>query len=1172
MLAQKKKFNLKISKNPSNYLKSHLIDYLRDLGIKGVSQFSKNELVKLITDVKFKRKRDVINKIVNKAKQSHKLIKNTEKELKKIEKDDKEDEKQIKEGMSLIKEIYTNKLSKLNKELDDEDIEQISEALNLMLEIEKNKILKEIKEVKEVKERKEIAEGMELIREINNEKLNEKERQEIEEGMEIMREIDYNKSLKDLNRLLRRNRFVKSNEGIIKQDPPIEITTQSFDELIYNPVLSLFNETFYEHLEKLHTNLYKNDKIMSANIKVFYAYALDDQDDDDDVPQYAIYSHSKSIIFDKNITFIEDPLKPDSFFRIPVDNAVSGMQTVKLGYMLIYEVKKGKVLGKDELKKLKAYKPSSNRKFHELTCSSTTNDKICIYESFMDIIGLTELKYLRKTEKRKELTYEMLENEGEDILKNVIEGNLIKSLQLLTIKYKTKILIVFYQEKESDNKDYPILVNNGEYKNISFDELNEYENTKAMLYDKNNHVAPFIIKCKANTEVKKYVNHTFKLNPNTLKVKQKDENKEIESRKIKNILGYDCEVYSEDKSMNSIVYCITVYGILHGEIIKKKWYGENVINKFIDYIDSIATKINNEKSRPKGEIEKIYIYGFNNSNFDNLLIYKELYNKDHRTKYNFTSSSIKKIEYNNIHIFDLCLFYSGSLKKVCNDFDLDIEKGVYPYTFPNKNNLYYCGKIPSIEYYNNEKDYLKACEELGENEFNLKKITKKYCLLDSQLVYELAKKHIKESIGFINGKLYDTQKCGTGAGVAKKMFQNIFQLDVLEQSPDKIIEREKQAYKGGRTEVFKKYFKSDGITKMYNIDANSSYPASMVEMMPYKYIKTLVYNENVRQIDEITEYFNYYAKVEYMGNDDNFIPNILTRVSTKNVIPCRKTDYMFIWGIELIEAIKNNCKVTIKECDFYEPKAIFKEYIEHFYNKRLEIKETNKSKSSYYKLLLNSLYGKFGQRQFYKKTIVKNTVELYEKLGKNSVLIDYIMLDNNTILMEYDEKNSYNNSIGKLMRFSSYITASGRTRLSKMMRKIGHEHVYYCDTDSIFTTKKPLDKYISKSKLGLWKYETKTPIIEGLFLAPKFYYYEDENKDSIKKGKSINANKLIKNDYVNLINNDVETVPQTNLMFYRSFNGVKIQNTTRKVKTVYNKRIWNGNDSKAFEIINDWNK
>lgn len=41
-------------------------------------------------------------------------------------------------------------------------------------------------------------------------------------------------------------------------------------------------------------------------------------------------------------------------------------------------------------------------------------------------------------------------------------------------------------------------------------------------------------------------------------------------------------------------------------------------------------------------------------------------------------------------------------------------------------------------------------------------------------------------------------------------------------------------------------------------------------------------------------------------------------------------------------------------------------------------------------------------------------------------------------------------------------------------------------------------------------------------------------------------------------------------MFFRSFEGIKIEKTIRTLRTIYNKRIWNGNDSIAFKDIKSW--
>ena len=222
----------------------------------------------------------------------------------------------------------------------------------------------------------------------------------------------------------------------------------------------------------------------------------------------------------------------------------------------------------------------------------------------------------------------------------------------------------------------------------------------------------------------------------------------------------------------------------------------------------------------------------------------------------------------------------------------------------------------------------------------------------------------------------------------------------------------------------------------------------------------------------------------------------------------------------------------------------------------------------FYKLLLNSLYGKFGQKTFTSTEIVNNSQEMYNNLGQFDRLINFEVV-NNKIIMEYETKGDDKN-VGKLIRFSSYISALSRCNLSEVMRDIGHENIYYCDTDSIFTSKKPSDKYIDNNILGKWKEETKTPINRALFLAPKTYYYNCDDNINDMKAKGIKAKELSYNDYNNVLKGEIMKISQENNMFFRSYEGVKINITNRDIRPIYNKRIWNGNNSTSFKNVEEW--
>lgn len=644
------------------------------------------------------------------------------------------------------------------------------------------------------------------------------------------------------------------------------------------------------------------------------------------------------------------------------------------------------------------------------------------------------------------------------------------------------------------------------------------------------------------------------------------------------IFGWDIETY-RDEIFNSVTYALCLYGELYNgkkiKYIEKEFYGLNCVKEFCDYIEKISTPVNNEKTRPHNKIPNIYVYSFNGSRFDNLFIYDCLHDKDPSTKYCFTGNSIKYIKYNNISFYDISLFYKlGSLRKTCKAFNLTEEKGTFPYDFVNKDNLNYCGVIPDRKYWNSDKDYNSYINKY-DNQFHMKDYTLKYCMKDSRLVFQLARYHINNCSGEINGRKYNVINSPTSANMSIKMFTQCFLKETLFQSPDNIVDYEKLSYKGGRTEVFKKHFKGDSklrTSRLYYVDINSSYPAGMTEMMPYKYQQTCERPETLMKIGEIVDYHLYYIRSDYVGNNPFFIPNLLMRSKNGNIIACKNTCYGWHWGNELKEAILNDCNIYNKIVIKYEGKKIFKEFAEYFYDERLKAKKTNLALSLFLKTTMNSLYGKFGQRQFNKSAIVNDNVGLSNILKNDMTKLLSFECINNKLFIEYKEEGSEYNSIGKLMRFSSYIASTSRVKLSQIMRDVGHENVYYCDTDSVFTSKIPSDKFLDNSKLGLWKQETNKPIIEAYFLAPKVYYYICEDGYTGKACKGINKKSLTKDDYVDLHTGKKESISQNRKMFFRTLENVKIMDQERNLHVVYNKRLWVDNNSKPFDDIIEWSK
>jgi hypothetical protein len=964
---------------------------------------------------------------------------------------------------------------------------------------------------------------------------------------------------------LRLKRFFYSSH-IMTQEPIIDSPQlYTFTELLHNEEVFFVSNTFHTIIETAHDALYNYDSnVNGASIQA--RYGVQEFDSKGEEKLIKIKYTKSNTLFNKNTPFNK--------IKFSVENQASDTRILFLGYRVVYSTTNNEPLNNDTLYNLKAFSESTNRKFHELSVSSTGYNKICIYESFLHIIGERNLRYMRESKKNHDEIMLRLKNEGEEIEKAVKNGELVRSVELLTKKYNKEITIVHFgvglnlkslEEKEFNKKQAPININNGITKLLlSIDEINNLIDTECMLYNsKDEHVSVTkfnYIRFKRYEEMKEEQLEKFVLR----------QPKKLKNYKLKlgGILGFDAETYTDEKD-NCVCYCLTVVGKLGKDNINKTFYDNDCIKPFTNYLVSISTKINNNKSRKKVSVPYINIYGFNNSRFDNLLIYNELYKINRSTKFVFVNNGIKYIKFHNLRIFDIsCQYKIGTLRETCAAFGLEKEKGVFPYKFVNANNLEYIGKLPDNKFWNSPKE---RDEYIIQNRFtfNMKEYTIKYCLLDSELVYDLACLHLNNCIGEINGRKYKTDKCMTSANLALSMFQQCFQEEDLHQSPDEIVNKEKLAYKGGRTEVFKKLFKSENDSKLYYYDINSAYPAGMTQLMPYKFKHTINYDNEIIQLHKITDYNLYLAKSKYIGNNINSIPNLLIRSESGDIIGINNSDYAYHWGCEIKEAIKNNYEITIKEENIYEGKAIFKVFSEYFYNERLKIKKTNTAKALFFKNVLNSLYGKFGQKTFNKTCLCNDMSEVMEVLKNDVTQLVDMNIVNNVIMIEYREAGQEYVSIGKLVRFSSYISSTARCKLSEFMRDVGHENVHYCDTDSVFTSKKPSDRLVNQNILGLWKLETE-PIVEAVFLAPKCYTYSNEDNETIKKAKGVRADDINVNEYKDLVNGDIKTISKSSLMFFRSYEGVIIRNQERNLTPVYNKRIWNSNNSIPFNSIEEW--
>lgn len=378
----------------------------------------------------------------------------------------------------------------------------------------------------------------------------------------------------------------------------------------------------------------------------------------------------------------------------------------------------------------------------------------------------------------------------------------------------------------------------------------------------------------------------------------------------------------------------------------------------------------------------------------------------------------------------------------------------------------------------------------------------------------------------------------TIASTAMSLYKNQFlkQTYFRHHIPDLL--NEFRAYYGANTHAY-----SRGRIKNYNYyDFNSLYPAVMQNEYP---------DPNTLRITEKNTTF-YIDSFEGISNVEVFCPYM-----EYPFLPYRKDNKLFFpignfrgWfsHVELKKAIDlgYTIKKVYKTYYFKETCLPFRDYVIYLYEKRKEYQKDNNPMEYVVKILMNSLYGKFGQKfidrdnwQPFNHTIEElNKLDFFERVG------DFIR-----IKKPIDEPRSFCIPIWAL-----YTTAYARIKLHDVIRK---SRAIYCDTDSIITKK----EYYSSDKLGELKLEHF--IKDGIIVKPKFYIINGKAKI---KGMGTKISAAIFMEFLKNPTLTYEKFMRFKESIRRGFIPNEIQEITKTMSLEDDKRIWDSPfDPESFQ-------
>lgn len=309
----------------------------------------------------------------------------------------------------------------------------------------------------------------------------------------------------------------------------------------------------------------------------------------------------------------------------------------------------------------------------------------------------------------------------------------------------------------------------------------------------------------------------------------------------------------------------------------------------------------------------------------------------------------------------------------------------------------------------------------------------------------------------------------TTASCAYNQYTSMRPIDYLQLCyPDldtSFLNEWRKAYRGGRSQVSPLY-QGKILTGVRRYDINSMYPYIMRHMpLPYGYPIPIT-SEGQYKFELLHVRIGFVLKKGHL-------PSLLRKSAYFNgndsyYIQTESVEEMWISNIDL-ELVRRNYDVydyqLIDGWGFRCSTLLFSDYVDKWYGKKQIDSGARKIVD---KLMLNSLYGKFGSNVMRRKKVPK-------------LVDDKIKYD----LSEEEEGKHY------YLPVAIAITSYAHRLLDDAIHETGLDKFVYCDTDSVHTLGTLPDEWVDSKELGKFKLEAVES--KSKYVRQKCYVYEDDD-------------------------------------------------------------------------------
>ena len=604
--------------------------------------------------------------------------------------------------------------------------------------------------------------------------------------------------------------------------------------------------------------------------------------------------------------------------------------------------------------------------------------------------------------------------------------------------------------------------------------------------------------------------------------------------------------------------------------IKKNETSEQFVNRLLTSI--LMTK----------DLNGFTFYVHNLGRFDSIFIIKSLILNDQISitpiwKDNAILSLTLKYGDFKIVLLDSLQLISDSLENILKSFNCEVQKGYFPHTFVNKDNLYYIGDKPSKFYFKNipELEY----NNIPINNWDLQKELIKYLKSDVEGLLDVVLK--------FNNNIYSKYQLNitnfkTISSLALAVYRSSYIPSHLSKELKMIkgeLENEiRTSYFGGNVDVY-----VNEVTRAYYYDINSQYSKAMLNDMPLG-------DPVLSSETDLNKIFGFvFAEIYCPSENVLRVPFIQYRDPLGKMNECPRGKFKrLIFSEEAKYALKYGYSIKVEYCyQFKRGKGLFNDYINDHYEIKLKSLSKDPVQYSLSKLFLNSLYGRMGMKDLSNtmKIVDKREAEyldktynvsIFSELSDNKYLVKFSGKLSESVLQLYSKELEYIKKdktyeytkeqlkksglnkkipVPSAVHIAAAITSYARIIINEYKNIPGNPCIM-SDTDSAVLPY-PLPGHLVGKEIGQMKLEQ--VIEKGIFIRKKLYYIKNSNNQEIIRASGIDSSNLNYELFLKLLQGETITIERTDFnVDWENFNinvvssDIVIQGLNESIKTLYN--------------------